>query len=94
MREKIILLVEDNPDDIELTQRAFRRSRVANRIVVVQDGAEALDYLFCEGDYADRNINESPSVVLLDLKLPKVDGIDGMRKNHTMTMPCMLNSRL
>ena len=80
MREKIILLVEDNPDDIELTQRAFRKSRVANRIVVVQDGAEALDYLFCEGAYADRNIHESPSVILLDLKLPKVDGLEVLRR--------------
>ena len=80
MTEKLIMLVEDNPVDIELTRRAFRKSGVANRIVVAKDGAEALDYLFCEGEYIGRNIDESPSVVLLDLKLPKVDGFEVLRR--------------
>ncbi len=76
MTEKVILLVEDDPDDIELTMRVFRKSRISNRIVVARDGAEALDYLFRTGSYADRDPQVSPAVVLLDLKLPKVDGLE------------------
>ncbi|MCZ7663767.1 MAG: response regulator [Thermoleophilia bacterium] len=76
MTEKVILLVEDDPDDIELTMRVFRKNRISNRIVVARDGAEALDYLFRTGSYADRDPQVSPAVVLLDLKLPKVDGLE------------------
>ena len=71
-----ILLVEDNPDDRDLTLRALRRHLVANEIVTVADGIEALDYLFCEGAYAGRDTTERPRLVLLDLKLPKLSGLD------------------
>jgi two-component system, response regulator len=70
-----ILLVEDNPSDAELTLHALRKSKLANRILHVEDGAEALDFLFCRGAYASRKANEPPLLVLLDLKLPKVDGL-------------------
>jgi CheY-like chemotaxis protein len=70
-----ILLVEDNPDDIDLTLRAFRKSHIANEIVVAHDGVEALDYLFATGPYAHRDPNTLPQVVLLDLKLPRIDGL-------------------
>jgi two-component system, response regulator len=79
-RSNIILLVEDNPDDVELTLRAFRKSKVLNEIVVVRDGVEALDYLFSTGASAGRDPNASPEVVLLDLKLPKVDGLEVLRR--------------
>ena len=75
-----ILLVEDNPDDVELTLHAFRKHNLANRVHVVRDGAEALDFLFCTGAYRDRRIEDSPHVVLLDLKLPKVDGLEVLRR--------------
>jgi CheY-like chemotaxis protein len=71
---KDILLVEDNPDDVELTRLALEEANVANRLVVVADGAEALDYLFARGQHTQRNPAELPSIVLLDLNLPKVDG--------------------
>lgn len=76
MKYKVILLVEDNPDDEELTRLAFEESRVANKLVVVRDGQEALDYLFATGKYTGRDVNEMPQVILLDLKLPKVDGLE------------------
>jgi two-component system response regulator len=79
-RSNIILLVEDNPDDVELTLRAFRKSKVLNEIVVVRDGVEALDYLFSTGAFAGRDPNASPEVVLLDLKLPKLDGLEVLRR--------------
>jgi two-component system response regulator len=69
-----ILLVEDNPDDVELTRLAFEEASVSNRLVVVGDGAEALDYLFARGRHAERNPAELPSIVMLDLNLPKLDG--------------------
>jgi CheY-like chemotaxis protein len=72
--DKEILLVEDNPDDVELTRIAFREAKVANHLVVVNDGAQALDYLFARGAFAERNPDDLPSIVLLDLNLPKVDG--------------------
>jgi len=71
-----ILLVEDNPDDVELTLRAFRKSNVANEVVVVRDGVEALEYLFATGRYADRDSNALPQVVLLDLNLPRIGGLE------------------
>ena len=74
MRRKEILLVEDNPDDVELTRIAFDEAKVANRLVVVRDGAEALDYLFARGEHAGRDAADLPSIVLLDLNLPRVDG--------------------
>ncbi|MDO8670205.1 MAG: response regulator [Dehalococcoidia bacterium] len=74
-----ILLVEDNPKDEELALHALAMNRLANRIDVVHDGAEALDYLFCEGAYAGRSFRSNPGVILLDLKLPKVDGLAVLR---------------
>ena len=72
--QKEILLVEDNPDDVELTRIAFSEAKIANQLSVVRDGAEALDYLFARGTYAHRDPHALPSIVLLDLNLPKVDG--------------------
>lgn len=84
MNKKCILLVEDNPSDINLTKRAFSKSNIANELVVVRDGQEALDYLYGAGPYADRNLSDIPAVILLDLKLPKIDGITVLReiKSH------------
>ena len=76
MDKKIILLVEDNPDDELLTIRALKENNIMNEMVVARDGSEALDYLFGTGDYADRDIREMPQVILLDLKLPKIDGLE------------------
>jgi two-component system, response regulator len=75
-----ILLIEDNPNDVELTLRAFKKSNLDNKVHVVTDGAQALDFIFCTGAYADRNIKSPPKVVLLDLKLPKVDGKEVLRR--------------
>ena len=73
--ERSILLVEDNPDDVELTLRALKQYNIRNEIAVVRDGAEALDYLFATGAYSDRDTSVMPAVIILDLKLPKVDGL-------------------
>lgn len=75
-----ILLVEDNPDDVDLTLRAFERSHVRNEVIVVRDGAEALDYLFSTGAYASRPAGEMPEVVLLDLNLPKLHGLEVLKR--------------
>src|SRR5262245_33159177 len=75
-----ILLVEDNPNDVELTLRALRKQNLATKVFVVRDGAEALDFIFAKGTYAQRRIEHRPKVVLLDLKLPKVDGIEVLRR--------------
>lgn len=80
MAEKSKLLIEDDPDDETLIKRELRRNNVANRIAVVRDGAEALDYLFCTGSYADRDPDDLPTVVILDLKLPKIDGLEVLRQ--------------
>jgi two-component system response regulator len=79
MRTRTILLVEDNRDDVELTLHAFRESKAADDIVVVRDGAEALEYLFGSGRYATRDLSTGPDLVLLDLKLPKLDGFEVLR---------------
>jgi two-component system response regulator len=80
VESKIILLVEDNPDDEALTVRALRKSNIANSIVVARDGVEALDYLFAEGVHAGRDTRVVPQVILLDLKLPKLDGLGVLRR--------------
>ncbi|MBI3071189.1 MAG: response regulator [Deltaproteobacteria bacterium] len=80
MTEKTILLVEDNPMDEELTVRALEKKIINNKIVVVRDGAEAVDYLFATGTYAGRDAHQLPAVVLLDLKLPKVSGLEVLRR--------------
>ena len=80
MREAVILLVEDNPDDEALTLRAMRKNRLANPVVVVHDGVEALEYLFATGQYASRNADELPGLILLDLKLPRLDGLAVLKR--------------
>jgi len=75
-----ILLVEDNPNDVELTLRAFRKRNITNKIHVVRDGVEALEYIFATGSYSGRDIDHHPKVILLDLKLPKVDGLEVLRR--------------
>lgn len=89
-----ILLVEDNPDDEALTIRALRKSKIANEIVVAHNGVEALDYLFGEGDYSGRDLSDKPAIVLLDLKLPKLDGLEVLRRvrasENTRTQPVVI----
>ena len=80
MDKKSILLVEDNPDDEILTVRALKKNNILNDIIVVRDGAEALDYLFGAGSYADRDMTVMPQLILLDLKLPKIDGLEVLRR--------------
>jgi CheY-like chemotaxis protein len=80
MDDKVILLVEDNPDDEALTLRALKKNNIKNEVVVTRDGEQALDYLFGTGIYAGRDLNFMPQVVLLDLKLPKVDGFEVLRR--------------
>ena len=80
MNDEAILLVEDNPDDEALTLRALKKNNIKNEVVVAHDGAEALDYLFGEGAYSGRDMRVMPQVVLLDLKLPKVDGFEVLRR--------------
>ncbi|MBI4483970.1 MAG: response regulator [Acidobacteria bacterium] len=80
MKERVILLVEDNPKDEALTLRALKKNNVRNEVVVVHDGAEALDYVFATGAYVGRNPTDLPAVVLLDLKLPKIDGLEVLRR--------------
>jgi two-component system, response regulator len=99
MLNKTILLVEDNPSDIELTQRALARSHVANELVVAQDGQEALDYIFGRGSYAGRQAPALPSIVLLDLHLPIVSGLDVLRairadpRTHRMPVVILTSSK-
>ncbi len=80
MPKKVILLVEDNPDDVDLTLRAFKKNNILNEIAVARDGAEALDFLSASGKFAGRDLNDVPQVILLDLKLPKVDGLEILRR--------------
>lgn len=77
---KVILLIEDNSSDVDLTKRALEKGRIANRMVVARDGKEALDYLWGEGAYAGRDVSDLPAVTLLDLKLPKVPGLEVLRR--------------
>ena len=89
-----ILLVEDNPRDAELTIRALKKRNLANQLFVVEDGAEALDFIFCRGAYAQRELLDPPKIVLLDLKLPKVNGLEVLREvkadERTRTIPVVI----
>jgi two-component system response regulator len=89
-----ILLVEDNPHDAEMTIRALKRVNLANRLIHVKDGAEALDFIFSRGTFVGRNTAEKPKVILLDIKMPKVDGIEVLRQikadPHTKTIPVVI----
>ncbi len=94
VKEVEILLVEDNPTDAELAIRALKKSNLANKLVWVKDGAEALDFIFATGAYAGRSIRNGPRVVLLDLRLPKVDGMEVLRRikgdERTRTIPVVV----
>jgi two-component system, response regulator len=94
MPEKIILLVEDNADDEKLTLRALRQNNVGNKVVVARNGVEAIDYLFGTGAYAGRDLSAMPQVVLLDLKLPKLDGLEVLRRvranDRTKLLPIVI----
>jgi two-component system response regulator len=94
MENKLILLVEDNADDVALTFRALKKNNIRNQLVVAHDGAEALDYLFGTGQYSGRDLNLMPQVVLLDLNLPKIDGLEVLRRlradERTKLMPVVI----
>jgi two-component system, response regulator len=94
MEKKMILLVEDNPDDEALTLRALKKSNILNEVVVARDGVEALDFLFATGMYGDRDSNIMPQMVLLDLKLPKIDGLEVLRRlradERTQMLPIII----
>jgi len=89
-----ILLVEDNPHDAEMTIRALKKSNLANRLIHVKDGAEALDFIFSKGAFSDRRMEDKPRVILLDIKMPKVDGIEVLRQiksnDNTKTIPVVI----
>ena len=94
LKPKIILLVDDNPSDIGLTKRALEKSHIANELVVAEDGQEALDYLFDSDPLTGQKMNELPAVILLDLKLPKLDGLQVLRRirsdQHTSRLPIVI----
>ncbi len=89
-----ILLVEDNPNDVELALHAFKKNNLTNRIEIARDGAEALDFIFCTGRHAQRNMHEFPKMILLDLKLPKVDGMEVLKRikadERTRSIPVVI----
>ena len=89
-----ILLIEDNPNDAEMTLRALKKKHIANTIIHLKDGAEALDFFKAKGNFEGRNVNTMPKIVLLDLKMPKVDGIEVLRylksNEHTKTIPVVV----
>jgi len=80
MKNKVILLVEDNPSDVKLTKRALEQNQIVNKVIVAEDGREALDYLSGAGQYASRDVRDFPAVVLLDLKLPRIDGLEVLKE--------------
>jgi len=92
--DKYILLVEDNPDDEALTLRALKKNNISNTVHVVRDGVEALDFLFCRENYADRDITHRPQLILLDLKLPRMDGLEVLKElrenNNTSVLPVVI----
>jgi two-component system response regulator len=90
MSERTILLVEDNPNDEALTLRALKKNNIQDRVVVAHDGAEALDYLFATGSFQDRSPSDVPTLILLDLKLPKVDGLEVLRRLRANTRTKLL----
>jgi len=89
-----MLLIEDNPDDQTLILRALTKNKIANKVIVVNDGAEALDYLFCTGEYLNRDDNDTPTVILLDLNLPKIGGLEVLQRvranNKTKLLPVII----
>jgi two-component system response regulator len=94
MKSSTILLVEDNPDDELLALHAFRKSRILDKVFVVRDGAAALDYLFCRNEFANRDPNDPPQLIMLDIKLPKLDGLEVLRQiranRHTRLLPVVI----
>src|ERR1044071_832072 len=80
MKNKMILLVEDNPQEVDLTLRALKKNNIGNQVTVARDGVEALDYLFCTNTYINRDPEEMPKLILLDLKLPKIDGLEVLQR--------------
>ncbi|HXH63150.1 MAG TPA: response regulator [Gemmatimonadales bacterium] len=94
MAGKFILLVEDNPDDEQLTRRALAKNNITNELVVAHDGVEALDFLFATGPHAGRDTRETPQVILLDLKLPRIDGLEVLRRlradDRTRLLPVVI----
>ena len=94
MKNATILLVEDNPDDEVLTLHALKKNNIGNKVYVARDGAEALDFLFCQNQYADRDRRDVPQLILLDIKLPKIDGLEVLRRlredEHTSFVPVVI----
>jgi len=83
MKNRVILLIEDNDDDVVLTMRALKKNNILNEVVIAKDGAEALDYMFGTGKYKERDTREQPQLILLDLKLPRIDGLEVLKKMRT-----------
>ena len=96
MQDKYVLLIEDNPDDVALTLRALKKHKITNNIVVARDGAEALDYLFGQGEHKDRDVAFQPAVIFLDLNLPKINGLEVLRQirsdKRTQRIPVVILS--